>query len=150
MRVLALRLRPKQDLKLALHAFATQEGLQAGFILSGIGSLYRAAIRLADQADPTVYTGKFEITSLAGTLAVSGTHLHMAIANPKGHTIGGHLAEGCLIYTTAEIVIGEATQLRFGRELDQETGFQELVVQDRYPRLSLSVSSGYRLMDCSD
>jgi predicted DNA-binding protein with PD1-like motif len=41
----------------------------------------------------------------------------------------GHLVEGCLIYTTAEIVIGEARGLMFSREQAAETGYQELRIR---------------------
>jgi predicted DNA-binding protein with PD1-like motif len=44
---------------------------------------------------------------------------------------GGHLLDGNLVYTTAEIVAGEATSLRFTRETDPATGFKELSVKKR-------------------
>jgi hypothetical protein len=39
--------------------------------------------------------------------------------------------EGSLIYTTAEIVLGDATQLKFVREIDPGTTYDELVVECR-------------------
>lgn len=56
-------------------------------------------------------------------------HLHISISDSTGKTIGGHLVEGCQIYTTAEIVIGEARGLIFSREKDAETGYQELRIR---------------------
>lgn len=36
-----------------------------------------------------------------------------------------------IVFTTAEIMIGECSELVFDREMDTETGFHELVVQPR-------------------
>ena len=58
-----------------------------------------------------------------------GIHLHISITDSSGKTIGGHLVDGCLIYTTAEIVIGDAKGLTFSREQDEQTGFKELKIR---------------------
>lgn len=126
--VFALRLFPDQDLKQELQNFVTTQGLSAGFVLSGIGSLKQAQLRLANQTTPTLFPGTYEILSLAGTLASSGIHLHMAIADSEGQVVGGHLVQGCLIYTTAEIVIGNALELQFHRVPDAQTSYLELSV----------------------
>lgn len=127
----ALRLRPHQDLRLELEAFAKTHNLQAGVILTCVGSLRHAALRLADQPGTTEYEGKFEILALVGTLSPDGPHLHIALADGTGRTIGGHLQPGNLIYTTAEIVIGELTNKVFSRPIDPETTYDELVIVDR-------------------
>lgn len=152
MKVFALRLKPDQDLKASLKAFVAAKNIQAGFILSAIGSLKRAAIRLANQNTRTVFLGNFEITSLAGTLSPGGVHLHIAIADSRGEMFGGHLEAGCLVYTTAEIVIGEATYLQFSREVDVQTGAKELVIGSKPVREPLlpDVVRKQRAIDCSD
>lgn len=66
--------------------------------------------------------------SLNGTLANTGVHLHITIADSHGKVIGGHLNDGCIIYTTAEIVIGIAEDFSFLRNLDEQTGFNELEI----------------------
>ncbi len=129
MKVFALRLRPGQDLRQQIEAFTKQKHIRAGFIITTVGSLRRAAIRLADQSSPMQFDGKFEIVSLVGTLGQDGVHLHISISDRNGKTIGGHLVEGCLIYTTAELVIGEARGLVFSREQDSETTYQELRIR---------------------
>ncbi len=129
MRILALRLKPGQDLRQQIEVFVKEKHIHAGFVLTTVGSLRQAAIRLADQSSPTQFDGKFEIVSLVGTLGPDGVHLHISISDTNGKTIGGHLVEGCVIYTTAEIVIGEARGLIFSREKDAETGYQELRIR---------------------
>lgn len=129
MKIFAVRLKPNQDLKQNLKDFVSTNKIQAGFVLTAIGSLKQATIRFADQSESTVLSEKFEILSLNGTLATSGIHLHIAIADREGKVIGGHLMDGCIIYTTVEIVIGESEEFRFLRTADEQTGYQELEIQ---------------------
>ena len=134
MKIYALRLRPGQDLKQELVKFTKEKNIQAGFIITCVGSLKKASIRLADQPDATTYDGKFEIVSLVGTMEVDGVHLHLSISDSTGKTIGGHLMDGCLIYTTAEIIIGDAQGLQFSRETNPETTYRELVIRKQWGR----------------
>jgi len=131
MTVYALRLHPGQDLKRELDAFAKVHHLQAGFIVTCVGSLRKVALRPANQQVPLLREQKFEIVSLVGTLSPDGSHLHIALSDSTGATIGGHLLEGNEIYTTAEIVIGEAEHLKFSRETDPMTTFKELTIKQR-------------------
>ncbi|HEY9857651.1 MAG TPA: PPC domain-containing DNA-binding protein [Stenomitos sp.] len=127
----ALRLRPGEDLLLGLERFATTQRLQAGFVMAIVGSLRHARIRLANQPEATDFAGTFEIVSLSGTLTEEGAHLHLSLSDGTGRTIGGHLVDGCLVYTTAEVILGELSALTFSRELDPETTYPELVVTPR-------------------
>jgi predicted DNA-binding protein with PD1-like motif len=129
MHTVALRLKPRQDLKVELDRFVQQQGWEAACILTCVGSLTEARLRLAGQSEATVYEGKFEIVSLTGVMSKHGSHYHIAIADSSGQTWGGHLLPGCLIYTTAELVIGVLPHLCFRREYDAETGFKELRIE---------------------
>ncbi len=71
--------------------------------------------------------GKYEIVSLVGTLS-DGGHLHASLADDKGCVVGGHVLGEMVVFTTAEVVIGECSQLMFNREMDTRTGFHELVI----------------------
>ena len=42
----------------------------------------------------------------------------MALADHQGNVVGGHVLEGCEVFTTAEIVIGECVNHVFSREHD--------------------------------
>lgn len=133
MMAIALRLLPQQDLKAELDALAIAQNLEAACILTCVGSLTRAVLRLAGQSEPATYDGQFEIVSLMGLLSQHGSHYHMAIADPTGRTLGGHVLTGCQIYTTAEIVIGILPHTRFSRELDPATGYRELSIEPLEP-----------------
>src|SRR5262245_38800258 len=77
MTVRAFRLGPGADLKKELSRIVRDNGLRAGVVLTCVGSLTRAVIRLADQPEATTFDGKHEIVSLVGTLALGGDHLHI-------------------------------------------------------------------------
>lgn len=124
----AIRLKPGQDIKKSLQDFVAANNIQAGWIVSAVGSLTDYHIRFANVDTGAKGNGHFEILSLSGTLSVNGSHLHIGISDSTGKCLGGHLLEGCKVYTTAEIVIGESKQLRFTREKDGTTPWEELQI----------------------
>ena len=124
----SLRLRPGDDLRQQLTAFVQEHHIRAGAMLTCVGSLTMTTLRLANQEAASVYRGHFEIVSLVGTLSVNGSHLHLAVSDSTGRTIGGHLLDGCRVYTTAEIVLGELPEVEYRRETDPAFGYKELVV----------------------
>ena len=111
MRTIALRLSPSADLKGELLALAARERLRAGWVLTCVGSLSPARLRLAGGAEHATLQGPLEIVALTGTLSQDGGHLHLAVADPEGRTVGGHLAEGCTVRTTAEVVLAADDRL---------------------------------------
>ena len=130
--VYALRLSPNQDLKQEIASFAKANNIQAGYIITCVGSLKKANLRLANQPEATNWEEKFEIVSLVGTFGTdSGVHLHASISDGTGKTIGGHLMDGNLIYTTAEIIIGEVLDVKFSRKLDSITTYNELFIEKK-------------------
>jgi predicted DNA-binding protein with PD1-like motif len=126
MKVVPLRLHPGEDLRRALEAWMGEQQQQAGCMISAVGSLSVAQLRLAGASETTTICGELEIISLSGTLSPDGAHLHIAIADSSGAVIGGHLGPGSLVRTTAELVIGLLPEWRFQRELDPATGYAEL------------------------
>jgi predicted DNA-binding protein with PD1-like motif len=77
----------------------------------------------------TSRTGDLEILTLAGTISEDGSHLHMSVANAEGWVFGGHIAYGCAVRTTAEVLLLLLPEWSFTRELDPRTGFAELVIR---------------------
>jgi len=125
------RLKPRQDLFTSIERFVHEKGIDAGAVLACVGSLTNATLRLANREYYISYEGFFEIVSLTGTVSTHGSHLHISISDGDGQTLGGHLVEGCLIYTTAEIVIAEFTDVVYTREMCAESGYEELVVREK-------------------
>jgi len=56
----SLRLKPGQDLKQAIVAFVQAERLQAACIITRVGSLQKASLRLANQSGTTTWDDKFD------------------------------------------------------------------------------------------
>ncbi|MBD2112003.1 MULTISPECIES: PPC domain-containing DNA-binding protein [Cyanophyceae] len=124
-----LRFTPGQDLKQELQAFAQAQALEAGIILTALGSLTQASLRFAAAPEATIIASPLELISLSGTLSRHGMHLHGAVADAQGQVYGGHIMPGCLIRTTAEIAIANLPHLRLHRQPDPVTGYLELVVE---------------------
>jgi predicted DNA-binding protein with PD1-like motif len=125
----AFRLKPGEDLKAGIDSVVKRERISAGWIMTCVGSLTQTAIRYANQSGADSLSGHFEIVSLTGTVSVNGNHIHIAVSDSTGKTIGGHLMPGNTVYTTAEIVIGETKDLSFIREKDGTTPWPELQVR---------------------
>lgn len=125
----AFRLLPGQDLKQSIELYVKQHQIAAGWIATAVGSLTEYQVRFANQEKTYSDKGHFEIVSLVGTVSVNGSHLHVSLSDSTGKTIGGHLMDGCKIYTTAEIVIGESKEHVFNREKDGSTPWEELQVK---------------------
>jgi predicted DNA-binding protein with PD1-like motif len=124
-----LRLQPGADLRRALEVCLDQRGCRAAFVVSGIGSLRQARLRLAGKDQPEALDGDLEILTLAGSLSSDGAHLHMSVADANGRVTGGHAAYECVVRTTAEVLLVLLPEWSFTREPDPRTGFAELVVR---------------------
>jgi predicted DNA-binding protein with PD1-like motif len=127
----ALRLKPKDKLKESVQSYVNQHHIKAGWISACAGSLTKYNIRLANQTTGNLSEGHFEIVSLSGTVSENGSHIHICISDSTGKTIGGHLLDDNIIYTTAEIVILEDKSLIFEREKDGTTDWPELKILNK-------------------
>nr|WP_321512902.1 PPC domain-containing DNA-binding protein [uncultured Pseudodesulfovibrio sp.] len=126
---IAVRLRPGQDLLIELERLVEEQAVDAACVLTCVGSLTTAVLRFANQENAEVLHGHFEIVSLTGVLSRHGSHCHIALSDESGRTVGAHLLEGCTVYTTAEIILGVCSGVRFLRTHDSETGFPELEIE---------------------
>ena len=130
MQALPLRLVPGDDLRGALEAALGTH--TAAFVVQGIGSLSVAQLRFAGVDHATELRGDLEVLTLAGSIAPEGAHLHMSISDAQGRVYGGHVAKGCIVRTTAEILLAVLPDHAFSRVLDVDgTGFPELDIRPR-------------------
>jgi predicted DNA-binding protein with PD1-like motif len=129
----AVRLTPGTDLIEQLERLTEAYALHAGCILSCVGSLSRAHLRMpgavGDDEVFRTFVEPMEIVSLAGTLCSDGLHVHISLSRRDGTCVGGHVAPGCVVNTTVELIIGELSQVEFRRPMDPVTGYDELVVR---------------------
>lgn len=132
MKLHTFRLKTGQDLRVEIEKFTKDKDIKAGFVVTCVGALNPAKLRMAgatpDNQQVKIFEGKYEIVSLEGTISLNGAHLHVAISDQGGNVIGGHLKEDSIVDLCAEIVLGEDESAVYSRELDPQTGFPELVV----------------------
>lgn len=128
MKTQVFRLRRGSDLLKALQEYARTRRIAAGTVVSGVGCVTRARVRDASGVTVRELNEPLEIVSLMGTLSAARTHLHIALAREDLTVLGGHLMEGCIVNTTAEVVLLELDGVRFGAEWDGETGYDELAI----------------------
>jgi uncharacterized protein len=129
MKTYAFRLLPGDDLRSKIDDFVIKNKLKAAIVLTCVGNLSKAVIRMADAKVIRSYEGSLEIVSLVGTLEEGNSHLHISLADNNGSVIGGHLKKGSIVGVTAEIVIEELENTSFKRVFDKNTGYDELVVE---------------------
>jgi len=125
------RLKKGQDLKKEIINYVEEQDIDAGIIKCCVGCVYEAKFRLSDGKTITHKKDNYEIVSLIGTISKNGCHIHISLGYKNGNVIGGHLVEGCLVNTTAEICIEELNEFKFTREFDENTGYKELVVEKK-------------------
>ncbi len=89
--------------------------IHSACVLTCVGSLSFARLRMAGGKVLIEKEGPFEITSLAGTISNNGVHLHCSLSDSTGQVWGGHLSKGSIIRTTAEIVLGVLEDHRLSR-----------------------------------
>lgn len=127
----ALRLKPGSDLKRSIQAFINEKNVEAAWVVTCAGSLTNYQLRFANQQEADSGTGHFEIVGLSGTLSKNGSHIHLSVSDSTGKTIGGHLMEGCIVYTTAELIIQSSDKMVFKREKDGTTPWDELQIEEK-------------------
>lgn len=134
MKQITARLKHGDDLREGIERLVKQHDIQAGCILSMVGGLKKARLRMAgsepDNQIMKEFNEPFEIVSGTGTLSPDGCHIHVALSNRAGSASGGHLRAGCIVALTAEIVLLAFDDVRYAREMDKGTGFSELVVKE--------------------
>ncbi|KAB0288245.1 DUF296 domain-containing protein [Vibrio fortis] len=126
---IAVRLTRGQDLKLSIQELVYQHQISAGTIASCVGCVSTINLRLASADQNLQIDAPFEIVSVMGTLTPNHQHIHISVADEQGQVIGGHLLEGTLIATTAELILHTYPELTFTREHDESTGYTELVIK---------------------
>ena len=128
----AFRLTYGMDLRQGIEDYCRDNDIHSAAIVTVVGCVYRARIRLADGETIEEYDDRYEIVSLTGTVSPDGSHMHVSLADEDGRVIGGHMCNGCLVNTTAEVVLVSLDEeYRFSREYDDSTGYDELVIRKR-------------------
>ncbi|HEX7637549.1 MAG TPA: DUF296 domain-containing protein, partial [Burkholderiaceae bacterium] len=88
---------------------------------------------LAGARRPLVLDEDLELLTLSGSVGGGGSHLHLSVADAQGRVRGGHAGHGCIVRTTAEVLLALVPGWTFTREPDTCTGYDELVVRPLRP-----------------
>ena len=121
------RLTRGADLKGSIESLCKDNGFDTAVVLSAVGCLSKAHVRLAKAVNEVEVEEDFEIVSLTGTVSKGEAHLHISLADEIGNVFGGHLMEGSIVNTTCELVLGVLEEYGSSREYDRETGYDEIV-----------------------
>ncbi len=130
MKTYVFRLAPGADLRQEIDKFVLDNKIKGGCVLTCVGNLQKAILRMADASIVREYEGTFEIVSLVGTVESGNSHLHISISDKEGHVFGGHLKDGSIVGITAEVVIADLQGVAFKRVYDESTGYKELVIDE--------------------
>ena len=127
MKTYTVRLRRGADLLESIEKLCTENAIKAGVLLSAVGCVSRGRVRDAGGVNIVDIAEPLEIVSLMGTVSNMRCHLHVSFSKEDLSVVGGHLVEGCIINTTCELIIGEMENFVYDVELDEETGYDELI-----------------------
>lgn len=113
-KIYVIRLRPQEDLRMSLLELTSQRPIEAS----------------TNQKSGTKKNRSFGIFSCTATLAQPCCHLRLCAPDING-TLGGHLPDDTLVYTTAPTAITELPGLEFKRQPDPLYRYFELAVQEK-------------------
>jgi predicted DNA-binding protein with PD1-like motif len=161
-RVLAIRMAPGDDLFGTTLKICKERGVRAGVILSAAASLQKAVLRNVWQfPDPfpitdacrifTPVQGPLELLQMSGNITQTEAgepylhaHVTISLGRPEATCFGGHLVEGCAIFSTCEMVIAEMADIAFMRIMDKHTRVGEVFGISRIGKSEVQVKKEIR------
>ncbi|MBE5801381.1 MAG: DNA-binding protein [Clostridiales bacterium] len=120
------RLTRGADLYDSIAGYCKANHIRAGYAACCVGCVTKARVRTADGVTLRTLEEHLEIVSLTGTVSEKRCHLHIAFSREDLSVIGGHLTSGCVVNTTAEVVLCELEDVGFDKVFDPQTGYHEL------------------------
>ncbi|MBD3306075.1 DUF296 domain-containing protein [candidate division KSB3 bacterium] len=117
-RLVLLRLKPGDDILMALRQGVKDADIQSGLIVNGTGSVSSYHYHVVDSLElpPAEAFPQGEkpcdIVSMSGLIIDGRVHAHVTFCN-KHHAFGGHLEEGCRVLTFTVIVLAETPDIRY-------------------------------------
>lgn len=127
-RIHLLRLATGEDILDSLTAYVTERDIRAAWI-EYLGAVRRASLRYFDQdrleyCDFMIGRHLEVLTGIGNVSVLDGkpfVHTHMAVADDRGRSYGGHVNSGCEAWAI-EVKIQELVGDEPVRELDERTG----------------------------
>ena len=116
-RVVMIRIKPGEDILLGIRAAVKEHGIKNGLILTGFGSVSYSHFHVVMSNDlpPAESYPKspqpLDICSFNGFIIDGRVHCHIDFSDER-NGFGGHLEEGCLALTFANLAIGELDDVK--------------------------------------
>jgi predicted DNA-binding protein with PD1-like motif len=135
MNAIPFRLHSGEDMHGAILALCRERGVDAGFIVSGIGMLEDP--ELGFLTGPAEYArmqarGRYELLTLTGNIALlegnPHAHLHVVLGKPDYSTLGGHLFAARVGVTVEGCLLAAGEPWRMERRFEEASGLPGLVV----------------------
>lgn len=138
-----IRMMPGDDIFKGIKDFCLNHHIKRAVILSSIGSAKDIVFRdlLCNVKAPLEISktneikqaGPFEVLSLEGNIFPMEdetiVHLHVLLGREDGSVCGGHLIQAN-VFTTLELVIAEIKDSGVFRKKSQDTGLNELMLEE--------------------
>jgi predicted DNA-binding protein with PD1-like motif len=137
-----IRVLPGSDLIEAIEQACKETGIQAGIVVSCIGTLQRASFLVvvpvqnkvgAKYGDPLILEGPLEFLGAQGTVGLEESgdifvHLHGLASDKDGIVHGGHLVKGqCPVLITCEVSVTQVEGVSLVRRMDPEVDMKVLM-----------------------
>lgn len=122
-RVIIIRLDKGELVLESIKKTIEELGITDGTIMCGYGTFSDCKMHMvttynefpAGNEFPQWHDAPLELCSMTGVIAEGVPHIH-AVISEKGHTIGGHLEDGCVVSYLGEIVIYEHKNMQLVRK----------------------------------
>ncbi len=104
-----------------LRRVAREADVHTGIVMTGVGSLSRGRIHwvatneMPPRNEFADLEGPLEVVGMSGIIAAYEPHVHIALQDGQGRFRGGHLEEGCVVLTLAEVSVMRSTDILLGR-----------------------------------
>lgn len=128
--IITVRLKENLDIKKACEKLCEKHNINAGIILSSVGSVKEINIRKADGISELHKVDNFEIISINGTLSKNRIHLHVSYVDNDMNIYAGHLLNNNIVNTTLELAILKLNDRVFKSAYDNNTGYKELIIEN--------------------
>jgi len=133
---LVIRLEPGDDLIGSVLSAASDSGVSAGFIVSGIGHL--APVKLGYFIGEGVYAEREfaeggEVLALCGNISLKDgkpfAHIHATLGRDDYSLFGGHLVSATCDVTAEILILKVADSIKLIRRLEQSTKLFGLFIE---------------------
>jgi len=115
-RVVLVRIDQGEDILRSLERATLREKIASGAILSGVGSVstyrYHVVGEVAGPSNDVFNEGSEsnDVDSINGLIIDGRVHAHIMFSNVE-RAFGGHLEEGCAVFTFVAVVIAECEHI---------------------------------------